>query len=41
MDSLLIDLRSPSDTLEDENMSWNHIDAGNMENADIDFKLSR
>jgi hypothetical protein len=25
MDSLLIDLRSPDDTLEDENMSW-HID---------------
>ena len=46
MDPLLIDLRSPDDTLEDENESWhidkkNHIKAGNEGNEEIDFKLSR
>ena len=41
VDSLLIDLRSPGESLEDENMSWNHIEAENKEEADIDFKLLR
>eukprot|EP00090_Calanus_glacialis_P009539 TRINITY_DN17923_c0_g1_i1.p1 TRINITY_DN17923_c0_g1~~TRINITY_DN17923_c0_g1_i1.p1 ORF type:complete len:142 (+),score=30.49 TRINITY_DN17923_c0_g1_i1:44-427(+) len=46
MDPLLIDLRSPDDTLEDENMCWhidkkNHIMAGIEGNDEIDFKLLR
>ena len=46
MDPLLIDLRSPDDTLEDENMCWhidkkNHIKAGIEGNDEIDFKLLR
>ena len=44
MDSLLIDLRSPDDTLDDENEyidKKHHIKAGNEGNEEIDFKLSR
>jgi hypothetical protein len=46
MDSLLIDLRSPDDTLEDENMSWDidkmkNIKDGIEGNDEIDFKLLR